>query len=125
MQGNYRDSQPTSIKEVQQLTGRITTLSRFMSKVGEKACPFFQCIKKAKYFQWTDECEESFRQVKTFFSFPSVLVQPRPSEHLMLYLSASDLAVSAALAREEKTDQQPFLLRQQSTTWCRGLILID
>jgi hypothetical protein len=32
---------PTSVKEAQQLTGRIAALSRFMSKVGEKARPFF------------------------------------------------------------------------------------
>jgi ribosome biogenesis protein Nip4 len=51
----------TSVKEVQQLTGRIAALSRFMSKVGEKAHPFFQCIKKEKAFQWTDECEEAFQ----------------------------------------------------------------
>jgi hypothetical protein len=52
---------PTSIKEVQQLTGRIAALSRFMSKVGDKAHPFFQCIKKAKAFQWTKECEEALK----------------------------------------------------------------
>jgi hypothetical protein len=51
---------PKSIKEVQQLTGRIAALSKFMSKVGEKARPFFQCIKKAKAFQWTYKCHKAF-----------------------------------------------------------------
>jgi hypothetical protein len=95
------------MKEVQQLTGRITALSRFMSKVGERGRLFFQCIKKAKAFQLTEECEEAFQHIKTFLASLLVLAQPRPGEQLMLYLSASNLAVSAALAREEETDQQP------------------
>jgi hypothetical protein len=48
---NAEMGSPTLVKEVQQLMGRIAALSRFMSKVGEKAPPFFQCIKKAKAFQ--------------------------------------------------------------------------
>jgi hypothetical protein len=71
---------PKSVKEVQQLTGRIAALSRCMSKVGEKAHPFFQCIKKAKAFQWTDECEEAFQQIKNFSPSPPVLAHPCPGE---------------------------------------------
>ena len=33
---------PTSIKEVQQLTGRMAALSRFVSTGGEKGHPYFQ-----------------------------------------------------------------------------------
>jgi hypothetical protein len=35
---------PSPVKEVQKLIGRMTTLSRFMRKVGDKAYPFFQSI---------------------------------------------------------------------------------
>ena len=41
---------PSSIKEVQRLTGRIAALSRFVSKASDKCQPFFQVLKKA--FQW-------------------------------------------------------------------------
>jgi len=37
---------PTTIKEVQQLTGRMTALSRFLSAGGDKGYPYFQCLKK-------------------------------------------------------------------------------
>ncbi|GAU38581.1 hypothetical protein TSUD_322580 [Trifolium subterraneum] len=39
---------PTSVKEVQQLTGRITALSRFLSCTGEKACHFFATLRKSE-----------------------------------------------------------------------------
>ncbi|MCI83020.1 hypothetical protein A2U01_0104295, partial [Trifolium medium] len=38
---------PTSVKEVQQLTGRIAALSRFLSCVGEKAFHFFATLRKS------------------------------------------------------------------------------
>ena len=41
---------PSSIKEVQLLTGRIAALSRFVSRASDKCQPFFQVLKKA--FQW-------------------------------------------------------------------------
>ena len=38
---------PSSIKEVQHLTGRIAALSQFVSKASDKCQPFFQVLKKA------------------------------------------------------------------------------
>ena len=34
---------PATVKEVQQLTGRMAALSRFVSASGEKGHPYFQC----------------------------------------------------------------------------------
>ncbi|XP_057450898.1 uncharacterized protein LOC130742814 [Lotus japonicus] len=41
---------PTSVKEVQRLTGRMTALSRFLPMAGDKAAPFFTCLKKIQSF---------------------------------------------------------------------------
>ena len=51
---------PVSVKEVQQLAGRMTSLSRFIPKVGEKSISFFQCLKGNDLFMCTNECEEAF-----------------------------------------------------------------
>ena len=52
----------SNIKEVQCLTRRIATLSRFVSKASDKCQPFFQVLKKA--FQWDANCEEAFTALK-------------------------------------------------------------
>ena len=57
---------PSSIKEVQRLTGRIAALSRFVSRASDKCQPFFQILKKA--FQWDVHCEEAFAALKTYLS---------------------------------------------------------
>ena len=59
---------PSSIKEVQRLTGRIAALSRFVSRASDKCQPFFQVLKKA--FQWDTKYEEAFSALKTYLSSP-------------------------------------------------------
>jgi hypothetical protein len=51
---------PTSVKEVQQLTGRIAALSRFLSCAGEKAFHFFSTLRKSERFVWSTQCKEAF-----------------------------------------------------------------
>ena len=52
---------PSTIKEVQSLAGRITALSRFISKATDWCKPFFKALKEGKKLQWTTECEEAFK----------------------------------------------------------------
>ena len=90
---------PSSIKEVQRLTGRIAALSRFVSRASDKCQPFFQVLKKA--FQWDTNCEEAFSALKTYLSSPPILVSPSKGELLTLYLAVSDFSTSAVLVREK------------------------
>nr|XP_025703181.1 uncharacterized protein LOC112803948 [Arachis hypogaea] len=67
---------PKTKKEVQQLAGRIAALSRFLPAVSSRSYHFFQTISKAKKFQWTEDCEKAFGELKTILSTPPVLQKP-------------------------------------------------
>jgi len=67
---------PSNVKEVQRLTGRMAALSRFLAKSGDMGFPYFQCLKKNEKFQWTDQCEEAFQNLKEYLSKPLVLCKP-------------------------------------------------
>jgi hypothetical protein len=41
---------PKTLRHVQQLTGRLAALSRFISKLGEKALPFYRLLQKTDNF---------------------------------------------------------------------------
>ena len=97
---------PSNIKDVQRLTGRIATLSRFVSRASDKCQPFFQVLKKV--FQWDANCQEAFMMLKTYLSSPPILVSPSEGELLTLYLVVSDFATSAALVRERDKVHQPI-----------------
>ena len=57
---------PSSIKEVQRLTDRLTALGRFFSKYAKPNLPFFKALKGGKNFQWTPECEKAFLELKEY-----------------------------------------------------------
>ncbi|XP_057418257.1 uncharacterized protein LOC130712437 [Lotus japonicus] len=95
---------PTSVKEVQKLTGRIAALSRFLPCSGSKAAPFFQCLRKNKVFQWTDKCEQAFQKLKEHLAKPPILSKSIPGIPLSIFISISDNAVSSVLLQECKDE---------------------
>jgi hypothetical protein len=97
---------PRTTKQLQQLTGRIAALNRFISRSTDKCLPFFKILKKA--FVWNPQCEEAFRNLKEYLMKPPLLSRPKEGEILYLYLAVSSSAVSAALVREEVGVQRPI-----------------
>ncbi|KAJ4757223.1 Pol-polyprotein [Rhynchospora pubera] len=96
-----------TVKEVQELTGRIAALNRFISKSAEVCQPFFQTIRKNKKFQWTVECQDAFEKIKEYLATPPTISRPVKGETLYLYVATSETAVSAALIRIEENQQRP------------------
>ena len=74
---------------MQKLAGRVTALGRFISKLGERALPFFKLMKKKGPFEWTPEADQAFQDLKKYLTSPPVMVAPRPLEPLVLYLAAT------------------------------------
>ena len=44
---------PKCLNDVQKFTGCLASLSRFVCRLGEKALPLYQLMKKADKFTWT------------------------------------------------------------------------
>ena len=68
---------PAKLHDVQKLAGRVAALSRFISKLGEKALPFYKLMKKADKFVWTPETEEALKDLKQMLTTPPILVAPK------------------------------------------------
>ncbi|XP_057426098.1 uncharacterized protein LOC130719491 [Lotus japonicus] len=94
---------PTSVKEVQRLTGRMAALSRFLPMAGDKAAPFFTCLKKNLKFQWNEACEQAFTKLKETLATLPVLSKPTPGVPLILYLAVTDKA--GAESRYQKIEK--------------------
>ena len=61
-------------------------------------------MKKKGPFEWTEEADKAFQDLKRYLTSPPVMVAPRPQEPLVLYLAATPYSASAALVavREER-----------------------
>src|SRR3954463_6690829 len=53
VQAIARMQEPTDIRGVQQLTGRLVALSRFINRLGERTLPFYQLLRKGEKIEWT------------------------------------------------------------------------
>ena len=51
---------PTCLKDVQRLIGCVAALSRFISRLGEKAGPLYRLLKKSDKFVWDKEADDAF-----------------------------------------------------------------
>lgn len=69
---------PRTTKQLQQLTERIVTLNRFISRSTDKCLPFFKILRKA--FMWSEECEEAFAKLKEYLMNPPLLSRPSEGE---------------------------------------------
>ena len=108
-------SPPQTLKEMQKLAGRVTALGRFISKLGERALPFFKLMTKKGPFEWTQEADRAFQDLKRYLTSPPVMVAPRPLEPLVLYLAATPYSASAALVAVREEHQAKGALRRATT----------
>ena len=83
------------------LTGMLAALNRFISKFVDCCRPFYQLLRKWKGFQWDEECEKAFQDLKEYLTQAPMLTAPDPREDLFMYLSISNHAVSAVLLRDQ------------------------
>jgi hypothetical protein len=96
---------PISMKDVQKLTGRVVVLNRFIPKAAEGSLPFFQVLKSSKNFQWFETQKQAFKELKDYLLNMTKLCPPEPRSPLLLYVSASNSAVSAVLVQEKEEEK--------------------
>jgi hypothetical protein len=73
---------PAKLHDVQKLAGRVAALSRFVARLGKKALSFYALMKKSdNKFEWIEEADAAFAQLKKVLSTPQVLVAPKEREH--------------------------------------------
>ncbi|XP_073063960.1 uncharacterized protein [Primulina eburnea] len=100
-------SPPGNQQEVQKLAGRIAALSRFISRAAHRSLPFFLLLRKAKKFEWDEECMKAFDDLKKYLAELPILAKPAPGEQLYVFFSATEIAVSSVLIRQKGTEQSP------------------
>ncbi|GKV18274.1 hypothetical protein SLEP1_g28679 [Rubroshorea leprosula] len=106
-----------SVKDIQRLTGRVAALHRFILNSADKCLPFFKIMRsvaqkdelgKQKEFEWSQECQTAFVELKSYLSSPPLLTKAIDGKILYLYLGISDEAISSVLVREETKQQKPI-----------------
>jgi hypothetical protein len=96
---------PARIKDIQNLVGSLATLSRFISRLAERALPFFKLLRKSGPFAWTEEAKQAFQELKQHLASLLILFAPEPGEPLYLHITAAAEAISMVLVAKRATQE--------------------
>src|SRR3954470_1359411 len=91
---------PASVKGVQRLTGCVAALSRFISRLGEKAIPLYRLLRRSEKFVWDDEADQALEALKKQLSQAPIMAAPKPKKPMLLYISSNNRAVSVVVVDE-------------------------
>jgi len=93
-----------NLKGVQRVMGCLASLSRFISRLGEKGLPLYRLLRKSEHFSRTLEAQEALDKLKALLTNPPIMVPPTEGEPLLLYIAASNQVASAAIVVERKKE---------------------
>ena len=91
---------PDRLHNVQKFTGCLASVIQFLSRLGERALPLYQLMKKTSPFEWNGKAGKAFQDLKRLFSTTPVLAAPTDKEPLLLYIAATSRAVNTVLVVE-------------------------
>ena len=88
---------PKTIKDCRKFCGMVNFLATFLKHLQRHLVPIYNLTRKNTPFQWTEECEKSFRNIKTMLINPPILRMPDTTGKFRLMSDTSLLATGAAL----------------------------
>ncbi|XP_073355193.1 uncharacterized protein [Aegilops tauschii subsp. strangulata] len=91
---------PSRLRDVQKFTGYLASVSQLLSWLGERALPLYQLMKKTTPFEWNNQADKAFRDLKRMLSTTTVLAAPAEEEPLLLYVAATLRPVSMVMVVE-------------------------
>jgi len=70
-----------NLKGVQRVMGCLASLSRFISRLGEKGLPLYRLLMKSEHFSWTPEAQEALDKLKALLTNPPSWYPPPRGNH--------------------------------------------
>lgn len=90
---------PSSKKELKQFLGLASYYRRFVRGFSQLASPLYALTEKSKEWLWTDNCSETFLELKKSLVTAPVLVLPQFDVEFILDTDASGDGVGAVLSQ--------------------------
>ena len=94
------------------MTGCVAALSRFISRLGEKALPLYCLLQRTEHFEWTDATSAGLNEIKAILATNPVLDTPNIGEPMLLHIAATHQVVSVVLVVEREVDGHKFPLQK-------------
>ena len=93
---------PTSATDIRSFLGLAGYYRRFMEGFSSIASPLTRLTQKMFKFQWSDDCEKSFAELKTRLTTAPVLTLPEGLDGYVIYCDASRVGLGCVLMQRDK-----------------------
>ena len=93
---------PTNVTEVRSFLGLAGYYRRFVEGFSRIAMPLSRLTQKQVKFEWTDDCEQSFQELKKRLVTAPVLAIPSGTEGFTIYSDASRKGLGCVLMQNGK-----------------------
>ena len=81
--------QPKNISEVQSFLGLAGYYRRFVEHFSLITAPLTRLTRKGVKYEWNDDCEQSFQELKSRLTMALVLALPTPEVEYIIFSDAS------------------------------------
>ncbi|KAG8486223.1 hypothetical protein CXB51_019614 [Gossypium anomalum] len=93
---------PKNVTEVRSFLGLAGYYRRFVNGFSIIAAPMTRLLRKNIKFEWTEECQQSFEELKKLLTEAPVSVQPESGKEFAVYSDASRNGLGCVLMQEGK-----------------------
>lgn len=94
---------PENVKMLKSFLGKVNYYNRFLQNMAIILKPLYDCLKKNK-FQWTEECENSFKKIKNCLANTTSLAHFDQDQIIVLTCDSCDSGVAAILSVIDKNN---------------------
>jgi hypothetical protein len=91
---------PTSVPEIQSLLGLAGYYRQFLKDFSKAAKPMTKLLEKNRAFEWTEECQTSFEELKKYLTSAPVLILSDLIKKFDIYCNASRRRLGCVLMQE-------------------------
>ena len=125
---------PINVKQVRSALGMMGYYRKFILGYAKIAQPLNDLLKKETKFEWTEQCEKAFNELKERLTKAPILRFPQFDKEFTLSVDSSDYSIGFMLSQEHEGKQHPICfggraLRENELKWHitdkEGLALVE
>ncbi|KAE8717725.1 Detected protein of unknown function [Hibiscus syriacus] len=91
---------PTKVSEMRSFLGLVNYYRRFIQGYSTRASPLTDLLKKGKAWEWSEQCQKAFEDLKAAVSQEPVLALPDFTIPFEVHADVSDFAIGGVLMQE-------------------------
>jgi len=97
---------PTNLKQLRGFLGLIGYYRKFVMGYAHIAGPLNRLMKKDQAYEWTEDCQEAFDELKTAMTSPPVLALPNDQDTFVLDTDAAEGSIGAVLSQVQDGEEK-------------------